>query len=116
MHPRARTTLAKLKDGDSRQLTPPWEVVPRNGDNFGIPYLTTITMQIDETVGSSTVTSSILAGDFSQVIVGIRQDMQLEVLRELFRTNLQTGFIAHPRFDVAVTRPEHFCRIQGITP
>ena len=116
MHPRTRTAFSKLKDSENRQLTPPWEIVPDTGDGSGIPYLKTTSMAIDETVGSSTNASSIIVGDFSQVIVGIRQDFQLEVLRELYRENLQTGFIAHLRLDVAVTRPEHFCRVQGIIP
>lgn len=108
MHPRTFKDLARMTE-DSGQPLIMADMIK------DLPLLTTTGMPIDETKGTSTDASSVLVGDFSQVIVGIRQDFQLEVLRELYRSTLETGFIAHLRVDVAVTRPQHFCRIEGVT-
>jgi len=108
MHPRTYKDIAKLGESAGQPLLRPDLI-------RDLPFLATTGMPIDETKGSSSDASSVLVGDFSQVIVGIRQDFQLEVLRELYREKLQVGFIAHLRVDVAVTRPQHFCRIEGVT-
>ena len=38
------------------------------------------------------------------------------LLRERFAENMQYGFLAHLRMDVAVAHPESFCKLIGIIP
>ncbi len=55
-------------------------------------------------------------GDFTQLLLGIRQELRIEVLKEAFAGNLQYGFIAHLRADVALAHPAAFCSLTGIVP
>ena len=62
------------------------------------------------------VTSEIILGDFSNLYIGIRTALRVEVLRETFAGNFQYGFLAFLRADVAAVHEEAFCRITGIIP
>ena len=50
------------------------------------------------------------------MIVGIRHNTIVEVLRERYADNFQFGFLAHTRVDVQVEHPESFAMISGISP
>ncbi|MCU7838656.1 MAG: phage major capsid protein [Candidatus Thiodiazotropha sp. (ex Troendleina suluensis)] len=73
-------------------------------------------MPIDETHGTATNASSIIVGDFTQLWIGIRQQLRIEILKEKYMDNLQMGFIAHLRADVALAHPQSFCRVEGVIP
>ena len=53
-------------------------------------------------------------GDFSQLILGIRNELRIEVLRELYSENYQFGFLCHLRMDVGIARPKSFCVLENI--
>ncbi|WP_296503558.1 phage major capsid protein, partial [Phenylobacterium sp.] len=76
----------------------------------------TTSVPINQTQGTSTDCSSILVGDFSRAILGLRQELRIQVLNEAFMGSLQVGFIAHLRADVAFERADAFCRITGVRP
>jgi HK97 family phage major capsid protein len=108
-HPRTGATLNKLKDSQGRYLNAPQAIA-------GIPRLTTTSFPINETAGTSTNASSMLVGDFSQAMLGIRQSLVIEPLTTVFAGNLQVGFLAHLRADVAVAHPVSFTHGSGLIP
>lgn len=108
-HPRTGMTLAKLKDGDNNPMSIP-EMVAR------VPKLATTSMPIDETQGTSTDASSIITGDFTQMLIGMRTGLRIELLRETYAANDQYGFIFGMRGDFALAQPTAFCQLTGIRP
>ncbi|MES9987060.1 MAG: phage major capsid protein [Candidatus Thiodiazotropha endolucinida] len=109
MAPRTEMEFAKLVDSTGQPLQRPSMIKD-------LPFLSTTTMPITETHGTANNASSIIVGDFSQLWIGIRQQLRIEVLREKFMDNLQVGFIAHLRADVAPAHPQSFCHVQGVVP
>lgn len=108
-HPRTERTLSKIKDGAGLPM-------PRPPAIESLPLYSTTQIPIDETQGASTDCSSIICGDFSQMIVGVRTQLQIEVLRERFADTLQYGILAYLRTDMVLAHPEAFVRIVGVKP
>lgn len=52
--------------------------------------------------------TDVFCGDFSQLLVGQRLDLTLQVLNEAYATNGQIGFLATWRGDVGLARPRAF--------
>jgi len=71
-------------------------------------------MPINEVQGGASTASSVFLGDWSEMMLGFRTEMQVEVARELFRGNYQYGFFGHLRMDMQLTHPESFGRLIGI--
>ncbi|MFP1631215.1 phage major capsid protein [Zhengella sp. ZM62] len=109
MHPRDEGVLASLAATDGQPLMVPPAIA-------NIPMLASTSVPTDEGSSSPPNESSIITGDFSKLMIGIRHEIQIEVLRELYAGNGQIGFIAHLRADVAATYENAFCKITGITP
>ncbi|SNT06121.1 phage major capsid protein, HK97 family [Sphingomonas laterariae] len=109
MHPRTMRTFRKLKDVNNNPLVMPADVA-------SLRRLTTTSFPIDEAQGTGTNCSSILQGDFSHAILGMRQQLVIRLLDQPFAGNLQVGFLAHLRADVAVTQPPAFCKVTGVKP
>lgn len=108
-HPRTAKTFRKLKDSQNNPLQIP-DVVKT------LPMLTTTSVPINQTQGTSNDCSSIITGDFSQAMLGIRQQLVIQRLDQTFAKSLQVGFLASLRADVAFAHPESFCKIIGIKP
>ena len=113
MAPRSLATMAKLREGaagtSGQQLLVP-DVLTR------LEWLSTTGVVVTETQGAGTSCSSIFIGDFSQMLLGFRTEMSIEVARELYRGNYQYGFFAHLRMDMQVKHQESFARLVGIMP
>ena len=109
MAPRTLFEIAGFADTTGQPLNR-----PRVLDDLA--YLESNQVPIDETQGTSDVASNIIVGDFTQLMVGIRSAMRIELLTQPFAENLQVGFLAHLRADVAIAQPTAFCRIIGINP
>ena len=84
--------------------------------------LITNQIPITNTKGSSNVSSEAYVGDFNQLLLGLRTELNIEVTRVggdssfgAFRA-LQVWIRAYLRADVVLARPEHFCVIDGIIP
>lgn len=105
MHPRDEGALAELTDNTGQPLNIP----PALAD---VPMLTTTKMPIN--LGTGTDESMILAGNWSNLIVGVRTSIRIEILRERFADNLQYGFLAHLRADVAAEHEASFAKITAI--
>ena len=110
MHPRTSKTLRKLKDTTNQPLGPP-------PDLADIPRLVTSAVPINQVQGTSgTVCSTVLSGDFSQLLIGIRNELRIQLLVERYADNLQIGFLAHMRADVQAAHTESFVKLIGILP
>jgi len=105
--PRSSTSLSKLKEATTNAyLTPPAGL---------LPMLTTKSVPITLTTGTSTDTSYVFTADWSQLMVGIRTDFTLRFLGERFLAdNLQYAFLAYLRVDVQLGQPAAFVADTGI--
>ena len=93
MHPRDAGTLAGLTDTTNQPLNVPPAI-------SGIPMLTTSSIQVD--AGSGNDESNIYVGNFSNLMIGMRNNIRIEVLRERFAETHHYAFVAHMRFDEAI--------------
>jgi HK97 family phage major capsid protein/HK97 family phage prohead protease len=110
MAPRTLAALSKLKEATTNApLAPP----PVLAD---VPLLMTSNVSITETQGTSSNATSVFLGDWSEMMLGFRTEMTVEVARELYRGSYQFGYFGHLRFDMQVQHPAAFCRIIGIVP
>lgn len=109
MHPRSEKAASKLKDGNGLPLRRPQAIE-------SLPFLTTTQIPINETQGISSDCSSIICGDFTKMLVGMRTQLQIELLRERFASELQYGILAYLRADMVLEHPESFVRIVGVKP
>jgi len=106
MHPRDEGMFTDLVDADGNPLVMPTRVSE-------IPMLTTTSIPVDG--GTGTDESTIIAGDFRRLMVGIRSDIRVEILKtSTYASNLQYTLLAHMRADVAVTHPGAFYTLTGV--
>jgi len=106
MSSRDENTLAGLVASDGQPLQ-----MPRALE--GIRMLHTTALPTDGGAGDDE--SQIIAGDFEQLLIGVRSGIRVEILRERFMDNLQFGLICHARIDFAAARPGAFTVLSGIT-
>ncbi|MEW8522165.1 MAG: phage major capsid protein [Candidatus Thiodiazotropha endolucinida] len=107
--PRTWRSIEGFVDSTGQPLQPPPAIA-------AIPRLTTTSVPIDQTKGSATNASSMIAGNFSQVMIGLRTGIRIEVLKEAFADHLQYAFLAHLRADIAIAHRESFAELSGIVP
>lgn len=107
MHPRSDQELNLLKDSQNRPLSRPACIET-------LPFLVTSKLPINETQGSANTASRAVMADFTELIVGIRHNIVIEILREKYADSLQYGFLAHLRADIAVKHAASFCNVVGI--
>lgn len=109
MHPRTAAYLAKMKTGAGEWLpTPPMLAQ--------VPVLRTTAAPIDETQGTATNASSIVFGDFRHLFIGIRDELQVTLLKERYADYGQVGFLCWMRADVQLAHKASFSRLKGIIP
>lgn len=109
MHPRTWRTIEGFVDTTGQPLRPPSSLE-------NLPKLTTTSLPINQTQGSASNASPIIAGDFKQLMLGVRTGLRIEVLKERYAENLQYAFLAHLRADVQLVHPEAFVKLIGIIP
>ncbi|WP_072802972.1 phage major capsid protein [Rhodococcoides yunnanense] len=103
--PRSVTALSKAKDDQHNYLTPPAGL---------LPILPTNQVPTNLTVGTSNLASEVYTGQWNALAIGIRQNFEIEFLREKYADNGQVAFVAHLRADVAVLQPKAFAVDLGI--
>jgi HK97 family phage major capsid protein len=105
--PRSSTSLSKLKETSTlAYLAPPANM---------LPMLTSKSVPINVTTGTSTDTSYVFTGDWSQLMVGIRTNFNLRFLGERFLAdNLQYAFLAYLRADIQLAQPTAFVVDTGV--
>lgn len=107
MAPRSYFAMAGLIDTTNQPLMKPWSLTD-------LPLLKTSQIPITQTQGTSTDCSTIIVGDFTKLIIGVRQGIRIELLKERYAENLQYAFVAHMRADIAVQQPKAFLRVIGV--
>ncbi|BCA60056.1 phage major capsid protein [Sphingomonas sp. HMP6] len=107
--PRSNRVIAGFVDSQGQPLQPPPLLA-------NVPFLSTNGIPTNQTQGTANNASSAFLGDFSQVLVGIRTQLQITVLNERFAEYGQVGFIGWLRADVQVARPAALAKIVGIKP
>ena len=107
--PRTMRTIDGFADTTGQPLQRP----PALASNAFRP---TSQVPIDETQGTATDASTLFFGDWAQVWLGVRTSFRLEVLRERYADNLQLGFLAYVRADVALAQAAAMGRLIGIVP
>lgn len=110
MAPRTKRDLAGLKDTLNQQLRLPRELE-------GLPFYSTTQVPTDQDEGSPATAdgSSIIIGDFTQLYVGVRQELRIELLKERYAEAYQFAFLCALRADIQLARGDHFAVISGIT-
>jgi HK97 family phage major capsid protein len=105
--PRSSTSLSKLKEATTNAyMAPPAGM---------LPMLTTKSIPITVTTGTSTDTSYVFTADWSNLLVGIRTDFTLRFLGERYLAdNLQYAFLAYLRADVQLAQPAAFVVDTGV--
>lgn len=107
--PRTEIALAKLKDADGNPLRAP-DLVSR------VPLLSTTSAPVDETEGTATNASSIVIGDFRDLLIGLRTSLEIRIFDQPLAGNGQLLAIAWLRADIQTARPKSFCKLTGIKP
>lgn len=120
-HPRTFASLDALRTDEGGAGTGPFLVGPPSWSKFS-PKLATTAIPVNLNVGGSADCSLAFAGDFSQMVIGTRSQLRLEVSRESATSmssafsKLQVSIRAYLRADVAVLRPKFFVNVSGIRP
>lgn len=96
MHPRDEGTLAGLTDTTGQPLRLPPRIE-------ALQMLTTTNIATNG--GDGEDESMIVMGDFRRLLIGIRTELRIEVLRERYADAHQFAFVAHLRADVALEHP-----------
>lgn len=107
--PRTKAALAKLKDANDNPLTVP-EMVRE------VPLLATTGVPINQTQGTATTASSIIYGDFRQLMIGVREEISIRTFDQLYADTGQIALVAHARVDVQLAHAAAFCQLAGIIP
>jgi HK97 family phage major capsid protein len=114
MHPRTWNELRELKDSYGRyQLNPS----PSDGYRpqiFGVPVYISSQLSVTETQGSASTCSSIYIYQPDQVVVVLRQDVQVELDRSRLFNADQSEMRARFRADLIVPNATAVARIVGI--
>jgi HK97 family phage major capsid protein len=105
--PRTAKEINLLKDSTDQPLQRPKALE-------NLRFLTTSKLPINETQGTSNAASRAVMGYFPDLLVGVRSQMRIEVLREKYSEKLQYGFLGFLRADVALTHVASFCNVVGI--
>lgn len=110
MHPATWARYQNLVTGISSDLTP----LRRPTAIENMEFLTTTNASI--TLGSPQ-RAAIFLGDFSNLILGMRQEASVEILKATtYASNLLLEVIGYLRADYVVVRPNQFCVLTGVTP
>lgn len=113
--PRTFKAIDQLTATDGQPLTPPMSYQE-------LQKLVTNQVPIDQDHGTATNASCAFVGDFSNLLVGVRTQLRIEVSREASDStnsaweDLQVWVRAYLRADIQLAHPDQFCVIEGIIP
>lgn len=107
MSPRTWATLASLQASDLQPIMRPQAL-----ENMA--YRPTNSIPNDGGAGDNE--SSIIMGDFRDLVMGVRMEASVEALRlQSFAESLRLEFVGWTRLDFMVRRPSSFCVLNGVT-
>jgi HK97 family phage major capsid protein len=108
MAPRTLYDLAGFTDTTNQPLRVPQLIA----DNLQL--LDSNSVPVTYATGTGTATSEIFVGDFNHLMLGLRQGLRIEVLKENFADHLQVGFLCHLRADWKLATTNSFWLVRGI--
>jgi len=109
MNPSTKRQLAGLVNSEGDPLRMPQEL-------YDLPKLVSTNVPNDQTHGSATNASSVILGQWDKLLIGLRDQMRIQVLRETFASNYQTAFLVSMRADIQLMHERSFAVLKGITP
>ncbi len=105
---RDERTFGALVASDGQPLVRP-------GCLDGVRLLGTSQLPTNQTVGTSTDCSTVLTGDWSKLVIGVRSTVSFAVLREAFAASEGSiGLMIWTRLDTAVLRAASFHLTTGV--
>jgi HK97 family phage major capsid protein len=107
MSPRSLVRLAGLTDTTNQPL-----MAPKMIESW--PMIATSQVPNNLTVGTATDCSEIYVGDFSTVHFMMREQVSIQIAKELFAGTGEVGFICHVRADIAVMYPKALAVVTGV--
>lgn len=107
LSPRTKRTLENITDTTGQLLD-----VARWSQ--GYKYLPTTQISNTETVGSSTDCSAVYLGAWEYLIIGLGQDVEINVSEEVYRTSGEIYVEAIMMHDCAVAQPDAFEVLTGV--
>ncbi|CAN1529516.1 COG4653 Predicted phage phi-C31 gp36 major capsid-like protein [Caulobacteraceae bacterium] len=107
MSPREDGVLTGLRDGNGQPVMAPPKIA-------AVQAL--VTTSVATNLGVGTNESTIVAGNFAHLLIGMRETMRLSVLRERYAETGELALVCHLRADIAVEHPLAFCAVTGIKP
>ncbi len=109
MHPRTSQAFNALADTTGQPLRMPDSLQ-------SVKQLASSSVPITQTQGTSSVATTIIGGDFSRLLIGMRVGLRIEVLKEIYAGTFETGFQASIRLDSIATRAKSFVKVTGLIP
>lgn len=108
---RTEMEIANWAAADGQPLNPPAILAD-------VRQLSTNAIPDDIVQGASVDTSEIYTGDWSQMIIGFRPQIGIQVVRldQTFADRMQIGLLAYLRADVALTHAAAFAVTTGVRP
>lgn len=117
MSPRTSRALQTVKDLEGRWVPlPEWAMSNPSLPDAFVPIRDTTAMPITETRGTATNSSSIIAGNFTSLLLGLREQVNIEIVPGAGYANGQVVLVVHCRADCAIVRAGAFAVLSGITP
>ncbi len=109
LSPRTWLAIDTLTDNDANPLRP-------SQSYTDLQKVVSSRVSIARTQGNNNTCSDIFVGDFSQMIFGIRTQLNLEVSRVAGNSfsQLTVAFRGYARLDLLLRQPKHFCTVLGI--
>jgi HK97 family phage major capsid protein len=107
--PRTETSIAKLKDTTNQPLAAPDAV-------RAVARYATTQVPVNLTLGTSSDTSDAFVGQWDELMLGVRTNLEIEFLRERYADNGQVAFLAWFRGDVQLAHPAAFNVVRGLRP
>lgn len=122
MHPRSFRQMFCQLASDGHWLNPPavlWgalegQPILKPDSSVNPNFLKTTSIPVTQTQGTSTDCSTIFAGNFADMLIGVRSGLQIQVLDQVFSGNYQVGFLASMRVDIQLARAASFGRLIGL--
>ncbi len=106
--PQIEIDLAKLKTATLNSPLPEPPLLSRVNNRL------TTTSLSDTGVGSPYDSNGMIFGNFSECLIGIREQINVRLLSELFAGTGELGFLMHLRADLQVARPKAMGRLVGV--
>ena len=78
------------------------------------PFVGPLATAVNQSTAGSNE-STVICGNFANLMIGLRNDIRIEILKERYADTHQYGFVAVARFDVGVSHASAFHTITGVT-